>query len=113
MTLDLFTSAYSGDLLAGVDEVGRGPLAGDVVAAAVILDPRKPIDGLADSKKFSDRAPRKTVCRNLRERDQLFHGARHGRRNRQLEYSAGDIARDEARGGAIARATRTCVGRWQ
>jgi ribonuclease HII len=40
-------------LLAGVDEVGRGPLAGDVVAAAVILDPAKPIDGLADSKKIS------------------------------------------------------------
>lgn len=37
-------------LIAGVDEVGRGPLAGDVVAAAVILDPRRPIAGLADSK---------------------------------------------------------------
>ncbi|MDO5290025.1 MAG: ribonuclease HII [Pseudomonadota bacterium] len=40
-------------LLAGVDEAGRGPLAGPVVAAAVILDPRRPIDGLADSKKLS------------------------------------------------------------
>jgi ribonuclease HII len=38
------------ELLAGVDEVGRGPLAGPVVAAAVILDPRRPIEGLADSK---------------------------------------------------------------
>jgi len=37
-------------LTAGVDEVGRGPLAGPVVAAAVILDPRKPIRGLRDSK---------------------------------------------------------------
>ena len=37
-------------LVAGVDEAGRGPLAGPVVAAAVILDPRRPIDGLADSK---------------------------------------------------------------
>ena len=36
------------DLIAGVDEVGRGPLAGPVVAAAVILDPKKPIDGLCD-----------------------------------------------------------------
>lgn len=53
MTMDLFACAYCGDLLAGVDEVGRGPLAGDVVTAAVILDPRKPIDGLADSKKLS------------------------------------------------------------
>jgi ribonuclease HII len=41
--------------LAGVDEVGRGPLAGPVVAAAVILDPRRPIEGLKDSKKLSAR----------------------------------------------------------
>lgn len=40
-------------LIAGVDEVGRGPLAGDVVAAAVILDPDHPIEGLADSKLLS------------------------------------------------------------
>lgn len=40
-------------LVAGVDEAGRGPLAGPVVAAAVILDPRQPIDGLADSKKLT------------------------------------------------------------
>lgn len=43
------------DLLAGVDEVGRGPLAGPVVAAAVILDPNKPITGLIDSKKLSQK----------------------------------------------------------
>jgi ribonuclease HII len=42
-------------LLAGVDEAGRGPLAGPVVAAAVILDPRRPIEGLADSKLLSPR----------------------------------------------------------
>lgn len=47
--------SYNGHLLAGVDEVGRGPLAGDVVTAAVILDPNKPIDGLADSKKLSEK----------------------------------------------------------
>jgi len=41
--------------LAGVDEAGRGPLAGDVVAAAVILDPEKPIAGLNDSKKLSEK----------------------------------------------------------
>ena len=40
-------------LVAGVDEAGRGPLAGPVVAAAVILDPRHPIQGLDDSKKLS------------------------------------------------------------
>ena len=42
-------------LVAGVDEVGRGPLVGDVVAAAVILDPQRPIKGLADSKKLSEK----------------------------------------------------------
>lgn len=42
--------------VAGIDEAGRGPLAGPVVAAAVILDPRRPIDGLADSKKLTPAA---------------------------------------------------------
>lgn len=42
-------------LLAGVDEVGRGPLAGDVVTAAVILDPAQPIEGLGDSKKLTEK----------------------------------------------------------
>ncbi len=42
-------------LHAGVDEVGRGPLAGPVVAAAVILNPDRPIAGLADSKKLSEK----------------------------------------------------------
>lgn len=41
--------------MAGVDEAGRGPLAGPVVTAAVILDPSYPIDGLADSKKLTAR----------------------------------------------------------
>ena len=40
-------------LVAGVDEAGRGPLVGSVVAAAVILNPDRPIEGLADSKKLS------------------------------------------------------------
>ncbi|GLQ97142.1 ribonuclease HII [Dyella mobilis] len=41
-------------IVAGVDEAGRGPLAGPVVVAAVVLDPLKPIDGLNDSKKLSE-----------------------------------------------------------
>lgn len=45
----------SGLLIAGVDEVGRGPLVGDVVTAAVILDPARPIAGLADSKTLSEK----------------------------------------------------------
>jgi ribonuclease HII len=51
--------------MAGVDEAGRGPLAGDVVAAAVILDDKRPIDGLADSKKLSEK-----------KREQLFEEIR-------------------------------------
>ncbi len=42
--------------VAGVDEAGRGPLAGPVIAAAVILDPARPIEGLADSKALSEAA---------------------------------------------------------
>lgn len=53
--LESFTSSYRGFLIAGVDEVGRGPLAGDVVTAAVILDPQKIIVGLNDSKKLSEK----------------------------------------------------------
>lgn len=43
------------NLIAGVDEVGRGPLVGAVVTAAVILDPNNPIEGLTDSKKLSEK----------------------------------------------------------
>ena len=42
-------------LLCGVDEAGRGPLAGPVFAAAVILDPERPVSGLADSKQLSEK----------------------------------------------------------
>lgn len=52
---DLFVPAYQGSLLAGVDEVGRGPLAWDVVTAAVILDPENPVEGLNDSKKLTEK----------------------------------------------------------
>ena len=54
-------------LIAGVDEVGRGPLVGDVVAAAVILDPERPIEGLADSKKLSEKR-REHLYELIRER---------------------------------------------
>ncbi|WP_288130354.1 ribonuclease HII [Microbulbifer sp.] len=72
-----YVCPFRGDLIAGVDEVGRGPLAGDVVAAAVILDPEKPISGLADSKKLSEK-----------KRDYLF-----------------DEIREHALSFAVARAT--------
>ena len=51
-TLDFSDAAM---WVAGVDEVGRGPLAGPVVTAAVILDPEQPISGLADSKALSEK----------------------------------------------------------
>ncbi|MCK9258564.1 MAG: ribonuclease HII [Azoarcus sp.] len=54
-------------LICGVDEAGRGPLCGAVVAAAVILDPARPIAGLADSKKLSERA-RDRLAPLIRER---------------------------------------------
>ncbi len=53
--LEPFVTSYRGILLAGCDEVGRGPLAGDVVAAAVILDFDNPIKGLDDSKKLTEK----------------------------------------------------------
>ena len=62
-------------LLAGVDEVGRGPLAGDVVAAAVILNPARPIAGLADSKVLSERK-REALYPLIVERAQAFCVAR-------------------------------------
>ncbi len=57
---------YDGHLIAGVDEVGRGPLIGSVVAAAVILDPDCPIEGLTDSKCLSA-ARREAFDRQIRE----------------------------------------------
>jgi ribonuclease HII len=53
-TLSLFD--YAGEIICGVDEAGRGPLAGPVFAAAVILDPARPVAGLRDSKKLSEAA---------------------------------------------------------
>ena len=54
-------------MLAGVDEAGRGPLVGNVVAAAVILDPENAIDGLNDSKKLSARR-REQLADQVRDR---------------------------------------------
>lgn len=54
-------------LIAGVDEAGRGPLAGPVVAAAVVLDPRFPIEGLRDSKQLSATG-RERLASLIRER---------------------------------------------
>jgi len=72
---DLFQPEYEGQGLAGVDEVGRGPLAGDVVAAAVILDPARPIAGLRDSKKLSARR-REELALQIREQSLAWSIAR-------------------------------------
>ncbi|GAA4878300.1 ribonuclease HII [Ferrimonas pelagia] len=63
------------ELIAGVDEVGRGPLVGDVVTAAVILDPNNPILGLADSKKLSEKK-RNLLFDEIREKALAWHVAR-------------------------------------
>ncbi|MBE1277302.1 ribonuclease HII [Enterovibrio baiacu] len=54
-------------LIAGVDEVGRGPLVGAVVTAAVILDPNNPIEGLTDSKKLTDKK-REVLFEQIKEK---------------------------------------------
>ncbi|MGH8612305.1 MAG: ribonuclease HII [Gammaproteobacteria bacterium] len=56
---------------AGVDEVGRGPLAGPVLAAAVILNPKRSISGLADSKQLSAKQ-RERLCEEIREKALAF-----------------------------------------
>jgi ribonuclease HII len=60
---------YAGEIICGVDEAGRGPLAGPVFAAAVILDPARPIAGLRDSKKLT--AARRDELAVLIRRDAL------------------------------------------
>lgn len=70
-TMDLF--AIEEDILrCGVDEAGRGPLAGSVVAAAVILNPDKPITGLRDSKKLSE-AQRDELAEEIKAKALAWH----------------------------------------
>jgi len=63
--IDFDLSPYN--FIAGVDEAGRGPLVGSVVAAAVILDPQNPIEGLNDSKKLSEKK-RNALAIEIREK---------------------------------------------
>ena len=58
-------------LIAGVDEVGRGPLIGPVVTAAVILDPNKPIEGLMDSKKLTEK--RREILAKIIKENALYY----------------------------------------
>ncbi len=68
LNLSLFAfDDYAGETVCGVDEAGRGPLAGPVFAAAVILDPARPIVGLRDSKKLSE-ASRDALALEIKDR---------------------------------------------
>jgi ribonuclease HII len=64
----------AGAVVAGVDEAGRGPLAGPVFAAAVVLDPARRINGLADSKLLEPER-REVLARRIRERALAWHVA--------------------------------------
>jgi ribonuclease HII len=71
-SLDLFEkAALASGRICGIDEAGRGPLAGPVVAAAVILDPARPIDGLRDSKVLKAER-REELALRIRERAAAF-----------------------------------------
>ena len=72
---DTDIAAFATVLVAGVDEVGRGPLVGDVVTAAVILDPNRPIWGLNDSKKLSEKR-REALFDEICEKALSFHVGR-------------------------------------
>lgn len=75
LQIDLQQMAASAKVVAGTDEVGRGPLAGDVVAAAVILDPARPIIGLDDSKKLSSKQ-RQQCFEQIQQKAQAYAVAR-------------------------------------
>jgi len=72
---DADIATFSTGLVAGVDEVGRGPLVGDVVTAAVILDPNRPIAGLNDSKKLTEKR-REALFDEICEKALSYHVGR-------------------------------------
>lgn len=93
----LFDLQHAADgLICGVDEAGRGSLAGPVVAAAVILDPARPIAGLRDSKKLS-----------ARQRDESAHAIRE----RALAWAIGEATVEEIDAINILQATLRAMGR--
>lgn len=84
------------NILAGVDEAGRGPLCGDVFAAAVILDPARPIEGLADSKKLSEKK-RERLALEIKEK--------------ALAWCIASASAEEIDTINILRATMACMAR--
>lgn len=97
MTKELEPFVYpKANLIAGVDEVGRGPLVGAVVTAAVILDPNNPIEGLTDSKKLSEK-----------KRNALFNEIKE----KALAWSLGRCEADEIDELNILQATMVAMQR--
>ena len=72
LVVEFDLSDYAGEIICGVDEAGRGPLAGPVFAAAVILDPAHPITGLRDSKKLSE-AKRDALAIEIKQTALAWH----------------------------------------
>ena len=103
---------FGGEIVAGIDEAGRGPLCGSVVAAAVVLDPERPIEGLRDSKKLTE-AQREELAPVIREQalrklsDEVPHGIAviidemHQRDNGLWDIKATIICEREAHKGII------------
>lgn len=94
MELEQIFQQYS--FIAGVDEVGRGPLIGTVVTAAVILDPKNPIEGLKDSKKLSEKK-REALAEDIK--------------NKALAWSLGRAERSEIDEINILKATMLAMQR--
>ena len=95
-------------ITAGVDEAGRGPLAGAVYAAAVILDPARPIEGLADSKALAG-AARSAGAGDPRARAGLVHRQRQRPGDRQPEHPARHHVGDAARGAGLSVAPQLAL----
>ncbi len=97
-------------LLCGVDEAGRGPIAGPVFAAAVILDPRRPIAGLKDSKLLAPRRREALAITIRREARAWAVASATVRGDRPPQHPAGHAAGDAARGGSSSRCVPTKPG---
>jgi hypothetical protein len=95
--------------IAGVDEAGRGPLAGPVVAAAVILNARRPIAGLADSKTLPPEE-RDGLPPDSHSRARLGHRLVRFGGDRQPQHPAGDVARDASRAPVPAALSHSRAG---
>ena len=109
MQPDLFGATPQPEqITAGVDEAGRGPLAGAVYAAAVILDPARPIEGLADSKALKP-ARREALALEIRARWPGSSPA-PASGDRQPEHPARHHAGDAARGAGPVRRAATGAG---